>query len=75
MALKSGESWDDTLSLVLQTQATGRSNTLKLDHSKTELIMFSPKQPIKETDNLPIEMSSSYKQASASERNLEFVLH
>ena len=50
------------------------SNMLKLNKDKTGFIVFSSKQHTKKTENLPIQIQSSYINYSLSVRNIGLIL-
>jgi len=51
-----------------------KSNIRKMNKNKTEFIVLSPKQHVKITENLRIEVGSSYIHSSMSLRNLGLML-
>ena len=79
ITLKTGENFNDSSSPTEVCAADVgnwmNSNRLKLNESKTEFIVFSPKQHMNKTKNLRIKMDSSYIKAFASVRNLGLILN
>ena len=78
MTLKSCHKWDDSSSSIeAYTEDISiwmNSNMLKLNKDKTEFIVFTSKQHVKETENLRARVGSRYIYYSMSVRNLGLIL-
>ena len=78
LALKPGENLDDTSpsaeACVADIGNWPKNNILKLNKSKTNLIVFSSKQHMMKAENLNIKIDSSHINAFISVRNLGLIL-
>jgi len=78
LTFKPCDKWDDISSsieaCIADINTWMNSNMLKLNKDKTEFIVFSSKQHVKKTENLPINLGSSYINSSMSVRNLGLIL-